>query len=254
MTPPTTDTLAAALAQAHAGRTAIDVADWAAAVATPEDAYAVQAQVDRTRHAGSGPRHWKSGGGSRDAALTHALLPGPAVRRSPADLSDLHFFTPGVEAEVALRLGGDVTPAQAAALGNGDAEALIDAIAVSIEVVDSRWRDPGAAPALLKLADTLSNGALAVGDWQPYRKRDWAAQRGTVQIDGRAPRAFAGTHPLGDPAWLLPAWLRHATRDGATVPAGTVVTTGSWVGLVPVARGEAVVVRFDGIGEARVRV
>jgi len=50
-----------------------------------------------------------------------------------------------------------------------------------------------------------------------------------------APTERIGTHSLRDPAWVLPQWLRHATRHGATLPAGTVVTTGTWAGVVPLA-------------------
>jgi len=34
------------------------------------------------------------------------------------------------------------------------------------------------------------------------------------------------------------------------VPAGTVVTTGTWVGVLPIVPGETVVVEFPGIGRA----
>ena len=44
----------------------------------------------------------------------------------------------------------------------------------------------------------------------------------------------------------------HATRDGGVVCAGTVVTTGTWVGVLDAAAGERVRVEFDGIGEAEV--
>ena len=37
-------------------------------------------------------------------------------------------------------------------------------------------------------------------------------------------------------------------RSGQTVPAGTVVSTGSWSGCLPVARGTRVRVAFDGLG------
>ena len=57
---------------------------------------------------------------------------------------------------------------------------------------------------------------------------------------------------MGDPAWLLRAWLRHATRAGDTVPGGTVVTTGTWCGILPATAGEWVHVAFQGIGEAAV--
>jgi 2-keto-4-pentenoate hydratase len=71
---------------------------------------------------------------------------------------------------------------------------------------------------------------------------------------GDSSNRFVGTHSLGHPAWLLPTWLKHATRDGATVPAGTVVTTGTWCGLLAAAAGDLVQVTFEGIGEASVQL
>jgi 2-keto-4-pentenoate hydratase len=66
--------------------------------------------------------------------------------------------------------------------------------------------------------------------------------------------AAQGRHALGHPAAVLPAWLRHATQgiQGETrvVRAGTVVTTGSWVGTLPVQRGDTVEVDFAGLGRA----
>ena len=63
-----------------------------------------------------------------------------------------------------------------------------------------------------------------------------------------------GTHTLGGPPWGLRDWLLHATRDGAVLPAGTVVTTGTWVGVLPAAAGERVRVEFEGIGDAQVQL
>lgn len=245
--------LVEALASAWREGRALDAAAWQGSVGDAAEAYGVQARVaaamgwfDDT----AVPAHWKSGGPSREAVLTHARLPPAGVRASPAQFADMHFNAPGIEAEIALRLGANVTPERAAALTPQNASAVIDAMAVSIEIVDSRWKDPAQASAWLRLADQQSHGALVLGAWIPYAARDWAAQRCEARIGARAPVLRAGTHPLGDPAWLLPIWLRHATRDGTTVPAGTVVTTGSWVGVLPVAAGEAVVVEFPGIGRA----
>jgi 2-keto-4-pentenoate hydratase len=182
--------------------------------------------------------------------LTHAPLPPAGVRASPADFSDMHFNAPGIESEIALRLGEAVTPERAASLTPEGATALIDAMAVSIEIVDSRWKDPADATALLRLADQQSHGALVLGEWVPYAARDWTTQRCETRIGNQAPDLRTGAHSLGDPAWLLPIWLRHVTRDGATVTAGTVVTTGSWVGVLPVSKGDAVTVEFPGIGRA----
>ena len=72
---------------------------------------------------------------------------------------------------------------------------------------------------------------------------------------GDAPaREFVGTHTLADPAWLLPVWLRHVTSlEGRAVPKGTVVTTGSWCGMLAAAAGDRVHVAFEGVGEVEVR-
>lgn len=252
---PTTGLTHALVAAWQAGHT-ISALPWGGALADAPAAYAVQEAVAQAMGwFPPGPaRHWKSGGPNRQAVLTHAPLPPAGVRTSPADYSDLRFHTIGIESEIALRLGQPVSPAQAAALTPETAGMFVDAMAVSIEIVDSRWQEGGGAPALLRLADLQSHGALALGDWVPYAARDWAAQRCTTRIGKREPVVRTGTHPLGDPAWLLPTWLQHATRKGATVAAGTVVTTGSWVGLLPAATGEAVDVEFDGVGRASLQL
>jgi 2-keto-4-pentenoate hydratase len=125
---------------------------------------------------------------------------------------------------------------------------------VSIEIVDSRWQQARSASALLKLADLQSHGALVLGEWKPFAARDWSAQQCTVFIGNAAPQVFRGTQSLGDPAWLLPVWLKHVTRDGVTVPRGTVVTTGTWCGLLEAKKGDRVRAVFEGMGEAEIQL
>lgn len=250
--------LAPALVQARRSAQSIDATDWIGAIGSPEQAYAVQEQVAQLLGwfgSGAGAAHyWKSGGGSRQATLTHAGLDPAGVRSSPGNLHGVPLFSRAVEAEIALRLGQEVTAERAAALTAHDAVQLVDAMAVSIEIVDSRWREGADAPALLRLADAQSHGALVLGAWQRYEPRDWSAQTCQVAFnDGRVVRA-SGTHPLGDPAWLLLQWLGHCTRFGASVAAGSVVTTGSWVGMLPAQAGDAVQVEFPGVGAAEVRL
>jgi 2-keto-4-pentenoate hydratase len=250
------DGLIEALASAHSTGTVVDGAAWGDALSDAEQAYWVQDGVGRALGVfGSGvPQHWKSGGPSRTATLTHAPLPPAGVRAGPARFADMSFHIPGFEAEIALRLGRDVTPDMAAALTDDGVDALIDAMAVSVEIVDSRWDDTGRTFPLLKLADFQSHGALALGDWVPYEARDWSAQTCRVHIEGGEPIVFTGTHSLGAPPWLLPAWLRHVTRGGKTVAAGTVVTTGTWCGLIPLRPDAAASVSFDGIGALDLRL
>ena len=220
-------------------------------------AYAVQQAVARALgwFDGAAPQHWKSGGPSRDAVTTHAPLPPAGVWRSPADARAWPFLRRGIEAEVALRLREPVDAARASTLDLHGARALVEAQCVSIEIVDTRWIDGLQAPPLARLADLQSHGALVLGDWVPFdAARDWAAQLCRVRIGSQPERTYCGTHSMADPAFVLPAWLRHATRDGEVVAAGTVVTTGTWCGLLMAEAGDEVEVVFDGIGQARVRL
>ena len=221
------------------------------AVPTADDAYRVQAAVAKELgwFGDTGPRHWKSGGPSRAAVLTHAPLPPAGVWASPADARAWPFQRRFIEAEIALRLGVSVDATLAQTLDVEHATTLLDAMTVSIEVVDVRWKQAFEAPALLRLADLQAHGALVLGDWVPFEARDWSVQACRVQI-GEQVTEHRGTHTCGDPAWVLPGWLRHATREGAVVPAGTVVTTGTWCGLRKAQAGDKVSVQFDGVGQA----
>ncbi|APW39683.1 2-keto-4-pentenoate hydratase [Rhodoferax koreense] len=222
-----------------------------------EQAYAVQALVAQALGwFDEGAAYWKSGGASRASPLAHAALPAAGVRHAGASLDELRWHTPALEAEIVLRLGQPVTPARAQQLTHEDAAGLVASMAVAIEIADSRWVEGLSAPAWLRLADQGSHGALLIGEWLPWSDHDWANQVCEVDLDAQPVVAGAGPHSLGDPSWLLPIWLRHATRDGRTVAAGTVVTTGSWVGAIPMRRLPSVVdvqVRFPGLGEIGLR-
>ncbi|WP_137893459.1 fumarylacetoacetate hydrolase family protein [Ramlibacter sp. 2FC] len=256
MPTPSLDALVSALVQARADGPAADAEGLAGSLPDAETAYAVQRACGEALgwFGGDAPPHWKSGGPGRDSVLTHAPLPTAGVWRSPAEASRWPFRLRGIEAEIALRLARPVDREQAAALTPETAAQLVDAMTVAIEIVDSRWAQGLDAPALCKLADLQSHGALVLGDWLPYAPRDWSQQICRVQIGTQPEVVRRGSHSLGDPAWLLPQWLRHATREGQTLPAGSVVTTGTWVGILEARAGDLVTARFDGIGEAGVQL
>src|SRR5207245_633819 len=100
---------------ARRGHAPCDATPYADALRTPDDAYVVQMRVARGMAPGPHAlaRFWKSGGPSREAALTHAALPSEGVWASPADARAWPFHLRLIEAEVALRLGRTVTPADA---------------------------------------------------------------------------------------------------------------------------------------------
>jgi 2-keto-4-pentenoate hydratase len=252
-----TDAVVEALLKSRRTLQPADAAPLAKSLVAPDDAYLVQTAVANELgwfDADGVVLNWKSGGASRSAGLGHSPLPPTGVWPSPADARPWPFRLRLIEAEVALRLGRAVDAALAATLDEASAPALVDAMCVSIEIVDSRWVQSVQAPPLLRLADLQSHGALVLGEWVPFEPtRDWSQQRCEVHIGG-AVSEYRGTHTLGDPAYVLTAWLQHATADGATLPAGTVVTTGTWCGALEAQAGDAVRVRFDGIGEAAVQL
>ncbi|MDR2299733.1 MAG: fumarylacetoacetate hydrolase family protein [Comamonas sp.] len=231
-------------------------ADLAPLLTGEDDARAVQRALARTWDwwpADRAPRYWKSGGANRDAALLHVPLPENGIHLGLATVAapQTVFNLRGVEAEIALRIGQDVSAEQAAALDDAGALALVDGVTVTIEWVDVRWRDGLKAPALALLADGQCHGGLALGDWLPASSiagRDWSQQRCTVTVNGGEARLFTGTHSLGDPAWLLRDWLQHVAREYGSVPAGTVVTTGTWCGCMPLQAGDAFEMEFEGLG------
>ena len=201
--------------------------------------------------------YWKSGGPTREVEPTHAALDPQGIWPSPAQAPRCPLHHAGVEAEMALRLGCDVNAELANRLTHATAPHLVEAVCAAIEVVSSRLARPDQTTPWDRMADAQSHGALVLGPWVPCtpdRMTDWARQSGELQLDGQLPKRFTGTHPLGDPFWVLPTWLRHATRHGQVVRAGTVVTTGNWSGHTPVERGQRVRVRFDGWGEAVVQL
>jgi 2-keto-4-pentenoate hydratase len=254
MPPAQLQSVVEALVRSRARQHPVDAARFAHAVGSPALAYDVQQGVaDRLAWFGhEAPRYWKSGGPSREAVLTHAPLPPDGIWPSPAT-SSWPFAMRGIEAEIALRLAVDVDAQCASTINRDSACQLIDAMTVSIEIVDSRWLQGLAAPALLKLADLQSHGALVLGQWVAFDgARNWSDQVCRVQISGAPVHEFCGTHSMDDPAFVLPTWLRHATRGGRVLPAGSVVSTGTWCGILHAQPGDSVLASFDGIGEARV--
>ncbi len=260
MTNPHIAAVAQTLLAARGDHQPADPAQHADQLQSPEEAYAVQALVRQALAPEQTPvaRYWKSGAPSRTAPLLHTGLLDAGVWTSPASAPNWPFNMRLIEIEIALKTSRVVTPAEAATLTHEQSHALIGAMAVTIEIVDSRWQQTGTLQPLLKLADMQTHGALVVGNWMPYSaqegERDWARQRCTVKI-GQAPaQEFVGTHSLQDPRWLMPFWLRHVTAQGASVPAGTVVSTGSWCGMPAAQPGDLVVASFDGVGMTSVQL
>jgi 2-keto-4-pentenoate hydratase len=221
-----------------------------------DDAYAAQALVAAQLKWHSAPvaKYWKSGGANREAIITHAGLPPEGVRHSPANLTDLTLHLHGIEAEIAIRLGCDVNVEMLSTASEADARGWIADMTVATEIISNHWDMGYDTPAWLKLADLQSHGALVLGDWQPWRALDWASQTCQILVNGQVVQRCKGSHPLGSPDWGLRVFAKHIIGEHRVLPAGTVITTGSWNGIYRAQAGDQVEVNFDGLGSVELRM
>ena len=250
------DELAERLVTARRGGARLEAADILAVVKTGDAAYAVQARVDALLWPDAGDAFvWKAGADSRDALPTAAAIAPPLVYANGAVLSAHRFGTLIVEAEIAYRFGIDLPP-RTEPYSNAEVSEAVAAMHVAIEIVDPRIADFATAPPLAKLADHLLNGAFVLGDGiTDWRRIDLRRQKASLSIAGKLRETAEGSHPLGNPAVLLPWFVAHLgsrseTREARGVRAGDVVTTGSWTKVVEAKAGQRIAVEFPGIGSA----
>jgi 2-keto-4-pentenoate hydratase len=159
------------------------------------------------------------------------------------------FCAPRVEPEVAFLLnaalrGPDVTAE--------DVRAATQAVAVALEIVDSRildWR--------LTLRDTVadnaSSGAAVIGEWLPFTDEiDLVAARATLSLNGNEIDSGLGSAVLGDPAAAV-AWLANALHHfGTDLLPGQIVMSGSFTTAAFVHPGDIASVTISGLGAVSV--
>jgi len=247
-----TEKIAALLAQAHAGNSGVDHAR-VPVLAGLEAAYRVQDLVLEKLARGQRAIAWKVSPPAAGSAPVASPVPPSGVLRSPAKIAAAGSGLLGVEAEVAFRLGADL-PISEHRYGEDDVAAAVAEALVLIELCETRLADWKGAPALLKLADFQSHGAFVAGSGtRRWREIDFSRLSVELTVNGKRRAHAVGTHPSGNPASLLPWTAGHCARRGG-LRAGDLITTGSWIGLVKIKPGDDVLARFDGIGEARLRL
>lgn len=161
------------------------------------------------------------------------------------------FCAPRVEPEVAFLLG---KPLRGPGVGIDDVRSATEAVAVALEIVDSRISDwqltlPDT------VADNASSGAVVLGDWIPYRKdRDLAAARASLRLNGVEIDTGVGAAVLGDPAAAV-AWLANALAPfGTTILPGQFVMSGSFTAAAFVGPGDVASATVSGLGSVSLRL
>ncbi|QJE02451.1 2-keto-4-pentenoate hydratase [Massilia forsythiae] len=174
---------------------------------------------------------WKIGAKSEDGPIQGAPLPSKSIHAAPARIRLDEFPVLGLEVEIMFRLKHDLA-ADAATLSEQDVLDSIAGIAASVEIVSSRLQGWPDVPKLNQLADLQNHGALVVGEFVDYdRDLDFRTPQAVLNVNGRDVFNGAGANPAGDPRRLLHWLVKHCAEQGLALPAGTVITAGSYTGM-----------------------
>ena len=157
------------------------------------------------------------------------------------------FCNPGIECEIAVRLGRESGDTGYTRETVSD---LIDTVIPSIEIVENRYGDFEQRGTPTLIADDFFHKACVLGaplaDW---RSLDLAGLTGRVLIDGNQKAEGQGSAVMGHPLEAV-AWLANLLGDqGGQLKPGDLIMTGSvtpvmWLDSFP-CRAEIV---FDGLG------
>lgn len=155
------------------------------------------------------------------------------------------FCAPRVEPEVAFLLRA---PLRGPGVTVDDVRAATEAVAVALEIVDSRivdWQ--------LTLADTVadnaSSGAVVLGEWIPYGDGiDLPGAWASLSLNGTEIDSGVGTAVMGDPAAAV-AWLANALAPvGTEILPGQFVMSGSFTSAAFVHPGDNAAATVGGLG------
>ena len=146
---------------------------------------------------------------------------------SGATVKYADFVRPGVECELAVRLGRDLPPGPCT---QEQAAAAVDQLVAGIEIVENRYDDIAVLGTPTLIADQVYHAAAVVGaqggiDWHSL---DFTTLAGHISINGQShgegrARDLLG-HPLNSLAWLAASPVAAAFGG---LKAGQVVMLGS---------------------------
>ena len=224
-----------------------------------DEAYAIQQAVtDRLTLPLIG---WKIGAASNAVAAAEGAAQAvsgrlftPHVRRSPAIMGD-HLFTSfrNCEVEFVFRIGREL-PVRTGSYTKEQVADAVDAIYPAIEIGDSRLIDRATAGMLAVCADNAGGTELVLGDEiSAWHHLDLANHRGVLWINDQEVAHGYGREVMDDPLNSL-VWLVDQQMGwGHSVPAGSLVATGTCTGINIAQSGDAVTANFGVLGKVQIK-
>ncbi len=157
------------------------------------------------------------------------------------------------EAEFAFRLRGSL-PAREGVYGVQEVLDAVESMHPAIEIPDSRYNDFARVGAPQLIADTACAWWLYVGEptTADWRDQDLAAHVVETFLNNQPAERGLGANVLRDPRLAL-TWLANELRTyGRGLTAGDLVTTGTCITPVPLARGDTFRADFGTFGSLQV--
>lgn len=196
------------------------------------DALAIQACVAAL--VGQAVGGYKCSVPSQARPVSYAPIYAPAILRGPP------YPVPGavkearIEPEICFVIGHDLPP-RATPYSEDEIRAAVKEARFALEIIGTRYADPGSVTFPELLADNVANLGLFVG---PVLADPWSKKLDTLPLTiSTADGVLAtreGKHPDGHPLRPLYWLANYLASHGAPLQAGMVVTTGSYCGVVDV--------------------
>ena len=216
------------------------------------EALAVQAAVTTALNAKIGG--WKVGISPEKVPIAAPIYTN-TMHAAPATLTLPKSGKIGIEVEVAVRLGKDLTPRPGRPYTRSEIHDAIDTILIGIEPVESRFGEPMKAGFLGFVADNMANFGYVTGaELKDWRALDLAHLSCTLEVDGKVVHDKVGGHAAGDPFAWLTSYANSEAQHLGGLRAGQVITTGSLNGVHWLDVAATVKARLGGIGEVGMKV
>jgi len=223
-----------------------------------DDAYAIQAEIRRRKESrGHKIAGLKAGLTSR-AKMKQMGVDVPVFGlifdyMSVADGGEIDaskLIHPKVEAEIAFVLK---RPLRGPGCHIGAVLAATDFVVPAVEIIDSRYEN-FRFDLTSVIADNTSSSRFVVGGVaRGVEGLDLRTLGLVMEKNGEIVAMAAGAAVLGHPAAAVAQLANHLAARGEEIPAGTFIMSGGATEAIPVAKGDAIHVRFQDLGSVSMR-